>query len=79
MDRQSDLEVFEPKVESGAGLQRAEFRIYRPSDILSIIYFTAFEGEDVAASEAKKIARLGYQVEIWRGGKRTDQIRVRHS
>jgi hypothetical protein len=79
MDRQSVLDAFESEVEPNADVQRAEFRIFRPNGILSAIYFTAFEDETIAALEAEKIARLGYQVEIWRGGKRTDQIRVQHS
>jgi hypothetical protein len=74
MDRQSELDSFESKAGPDTRESCREFRIYRPNGTLSVIYFTAFESDEIAISEAEKIARLRYRVEIWRGGTRIDQI-----
>ena len=74
MDRQSELESFESNVEPDGGGSGPEFRIYRPNGTLSVIYFTAFESDEIATSEAEKIARLGYQVDIWRGATRINSV-----
>ena len=78
MDRRNELESFESRGKSDAGVLCREFRIYRSNGNLSVIYFTAFESDDKAISEAEKIARFGYQVDIWRDGTRIDQITDRH-
>ena len=78
MDRQSELESFKSHVEADAGVLCREFRIYRSNGALSAIYFTAFESDEKAIAEAKKLARFGYQVDIWRDGTRIDQVSDRH-
>ena len=73
MDRQS-VGSFESNGGPGIGVPRREFRIYRPNGTLSVIYFTTFGSDEKAIAEAKKIARFGYQVEMWRGGTRIGQL-----
>jgi hypothetical protein len=74
MDRHSELESFESNSEAdGAGASR-ELRIYRPDGALSIIYFTAFGSDAKAISEAEKIARRGYEIDVWRGGTRISRV-----
>jgi hypothetical protein len=74
MDRQSELEFFDSTIEPDASSPSCEFRIYRPNGSLSVIYFTAFESDQRAISEAEKIARTGYLVDVWRSGARIDRV-----
>jgi hypothetical protein len=74
VDRPSELESFESNVEPDGAMPSREFRIYRPDGLLSAIYFTAFESDEKAISEAEKIALTGYMVDIWRNGTRINRI-----
>ena len=77
MDRQSVVKAFESNGGPGIGAPCREFRIYRPNGTLSVIYVTTFVTDEKAIAEAKKIARFGFQVEMWRGGTRIGQLSER--
>jgi len=55
-------------------MARRELRVYRPGGVLSVIYVTAFESDAKAICEAEKIARYGYQVDVWRDEARIDRV-----
>jgi hypothetical protein len=73
-DSQSRPVSFRSTDEDGASAARRELRIYHPNGALSVIYVTAFESDAKATYEAEKIARYGYQVDVWRDGTRIDRV-----
>jgi hypothetical protein len=72
MNSQIGPSLFESK--DGASSARRQLRVYRPDGALSVIYVTAFESDAKAISEAERIARYGYQVDVLRDGTRIDRI-----
>lgn len=73
MDNQNRPESFRSTDRASASASR-ELRIYRPDGALSVIYVTAFESDAKAISEAERISRYGYQVDVLRDGTRIDRI-----
>jgi hypothetical protein len=51
-----------------------ELRLYRPDGALSLVYFGTFESDGKAISEAKRLARYGYQIDVWRDGTRVGRV-----
>ncbi len=76
MDYQSELGSLETSVETSDVLACREFRLYRPDGTLSVVYFATFDSDAEAISNAERIARHGYQVDIWRDGMRINRVSV---
>jgi len=74
MDSHNGPGSFRSRGETAAGAERRELRIYRPNGALSVIYVTTFGSDAKAMCEAEKIARYGYQVDVWRDGTRIDRV-----
>jgi hypothetical protein len=74
LESQNQPASFRSINETATGAARRELRIYRPSGALSVIYLTTFGSDAKAIAEAEKIARYGYQVDVWRDGVRIDRV-----
>ncbi len=74
IDGQSKLASFRLIAGAVTDTARRELRVYHPDGVLSVIYVTAFESDSEAIYEAEKIARYGYQVDVWRDETRVDQV-----
>ena len=74
MNNQNGPASFRLKSEAATGAARRELRVYHPDGVLSVIYVTALESDAKAVCEAEKIARYGYQVDVWRDGTRTNRV-----
>jgi len=75
MDSQKRPKPFRSLNEPAAdGVRRRELRVYRPNGALSMIYVMTFGSDGKAIAEAKKIARYGYWVDVWRDG-----VRIGHA
>jgi hypothetical protein len=79
MERKSELESFESKIEPGVSVACRELRIYRPGGALSVIYFPSCESDGKAIAEAENIAQYGYQVDIWQGETRIGRVSGRNA
>ena len=74
MDSQKGPGPFRSIREPAAGVVHRELRVYRPNGALSMIYVMTFGGDAKAIAEAKKVARYGYQVDVWRDGVRIGHV-----
>lgn len=74
MGHRAALASFGPNAEVDNTTACCELRLYRPDGALSLVYFGTFESDGKAISEAKKLARYGYQIDIWRDGTRVGRV-----
>jgi len=74
MGHRTELVSVGANAEVGNALTCRELRLYRPDGALSLVYFGAFESDGKAISEAKRLARYGYQIDVWRDGTRVGRV-----
>jgi hypothetical protein len=74
MGSQNSPPSFRSIKDTAGGVSRRELRVYRTNGALSMIYVMAVGSDAKALVEARKIARCGYQVEIWRDEVRIDWV-----
>lgn len=76
MDYKSESESLGTNVEADDALACRELRLYRPDGTLSAVYFATFDSDANAISDAERMARCGYQVEVWQNGIRITRVSV---
>jgi hypothetical protein len=74
MGHRAALVSFGPHAEVDNAVACRELRLYRPDGALSLIYFSTFESDEKAISEAKKLARYGYRIDVCRDGTRVGRV-----
>jgi hypothetical protein len=74
VDYENELESLGAVEQTGDVLGCRELRLYRPDGTLSAVYLATFDSDANAISDAERMARCGYQVEVWRNGMRIDRV-----